>query len=195
MFLKDKIYSMLIKGKYVTLRAIEQKDLALLHEWHNDPDIAYQLGGWHFPGSLDYLQQWFLNLKDDVLNQRFAIDTKEFGLIGTANLVNIDWKNNNAFHGMMLGNKNIHGKGLGTDTIMAIMRYAFEELHLERLDGSIIAYNEISQNVYLNKCGWKKEGIQRNWYYRKNQYWDRIMVGATKDDYAEIIKSNQYWIE
>ena len=184
-----------IHGKKIKLRAIEEQDLPELHKWANEPEIWYMLGGWHFPSSFDFMETWFKNLKSDHLNQKFAIEAPEIGLIGTANLVDIDWKNNNAFHGIMLGNKDLRGRGFGTDAIMAIMRYAFEELHLERLDSTIIEYNSISLNVYLNKCGWKEEGRQRNWYFRKNRYWDRVLVGITRQDYFELMERRNYWEE
>jgi RimJ/RimL family protein N-acetyltransferase len=182
-----------ILGKRVKLRAIEEQDLELLHRWANDPEIWHQLGGWHFPSSMEYEKKWFASLQNDPLNQRFAIEVAEIGLIGTANLVEIDWKNNHAFHGMMLGDKETRGKGYGTDTIMAIMRYAFEELHMERLDTSMIEYNTVSLSVYCQKCGWKEEGRQRNWYFRKNRYWDRILVGITRADYFTLVAENKYW--
>ena len=150
-----------IHGKRVVLRGIEEEDLPLLHKWANDPEIRHQLGGRHFPSSMDYELRWFASLQTDHLNQRFAIDVPELGLIGTANLVEIDWKNNHAHHGMMLGDKGIRGMGYGIDTIMAVERYAFEELHLERLDGSMIEYNQASLNVYCGKCGWREEGRSR----------------------------------
>ena len=80
-------------------------------------------------------------LRSDNRNQCFAIEVLEIGLVGTANLVEIDWKNNHAFHGMVLGDVDVRGKGIGLDAIMAVKRYAFEELHLPRLDGSMIEYN------------------------------------------------------
>lgn len=183
----------MIKGKNIILRAIEQDDLKLLHKWANDPDIWYLLASWHFPISGKDHQKWFDKLSIGSLDQRFAIEVQDMGIIGTANLVDINWKDRNAFHGMMLGDKDIRGKGFGTDTIMAIMRYAFEELGLERLDGSMIEYNEASLAVYIKKCGWKEEGRQRNWYFRKNRFWDKIIVGITKSDYQELIKKNNYW--
>ncbi|MBC7525084.1 MAG: GNAT family N-acetyltransferase [Flavobacterium sp.] len=182
-----------IKGKYVTLRAIENEDIPLLHRWANDPDIWYMLGGWHFPSNLGYMQKWVENLKNDPLNQRFAIDAPEVGLIGTVSLVDIDWKNNNAFTGLQLGDIDIRGKGYGVDTFMAIQRYAFEELHLERLDGSVIEYNEAGYGFITKHCGWKEEGRQRNWYFRKNRYWDRIVVGITRADYFELMEKKDYW--
>jgi RimJ/RimL family protein N-acetyltransferase len=114
-------------------------------------------------------------------------------MIGTANLVNINWKDRNAFHGMMLGDKDIRGKGYGTDTIMAIMRYAFEELGLQRLDGSMFEYNAASLAVYIKKCGWKEEGRRRNWYFRQNRFWDKIIVGVTSADYKELLIRTNYW--
>ena len=184
-----------IKGKKVVLRAIEEKDLDLLHKWANEPEIWYMLGGWHFPSSMDFMNNWFKNLKNDNLNQRFVIDTPDLGVIGTVNLVDIDWKNNHAFTGLILGDKDIRGKGYGMDTFMAIERYAFEELHLERLDGTVIEYNQIAFNMITRKCGWKEEGRQRNWYFRKNRYWDRIVVGILKDDYFALVAENKYWDE
>ncbi|MBN1364110.1 MAG: GNAT family N-acetyltransferase [Syntrophaceae bacterium] len=184
-----------ILGKKVLLRAIEEIDLQTLHAWANDPEIWYMLGGWHFPSSMEYMRKWFSALQADQLNQRFAIEAPDLGLIGTANLVEIDWKNNHAFHGMMLGNKDMRGKGYGIDTIMAVMRYAFEELHMERLDSAIIEYNETSLKVYCRRCGWKEEGRMRNWYFRKNRYWDKIIVGITKGDYFALVNTNKYWDE
>lgn len=182
-----------IKGKKVTLRAVERADLELLHRWANDPEIGQMLGGWHFPGSMDYQEMWFTGLKTDQRNQRFAIETPDLGLIGTANLVDIDWKNGHAHHGMLLGDKDMRGKGYGVDTIMAIMRFAFEELRLHRLDGSIIEYNQPSYRTYVEKCGWVVEGRKREWYFRQNRRWDRIIVGITRDDYFKLLDQNHYW--
>ncbi len=182
-----------IRGKIITLRAIEESDLVQLHQWSNDPDIWPLLGGSHFPLSLASTRRWFDSLSSDLLNQRFAIDAGSLGLVGTANLVDIDWKNSNAFHGMMLGSPEVRGKGIGVDTVMAVMRYAFEELHLERLDGSMIEYNEPSLAMYCKKCNWQVEGRQRNWYFRQGRYWDRIIVGVTRSDYEALLSVNNYW--
>lgn len=173
-----------IVGDRIVLRAIEEADLPQLHRWANDPEIWQNLGGWHFPSSFDSMKQWFAGLKNDPLNHRFAIETiADRQLIGTANLVSIDWKNNHAFHGMMLGPTAVRRQGYGRDTVTAIMRYAFDELHLERLDSDIIEYNEASLGLYVGACGWQVEGRQRRWHFRKGRYWDRILVGVTRDDY------------
>jgi len=183
-----------IKGKKVTLRAIEKCDLEMLHKWSNDPEINYMLGGWHFPSNLIDQENWLASLSIKSLNQRFAIDTEELGLIGMANLVDINWKDRNAFTGLLLGDKDIRGKGYGVDAIMALNKFAFEELNLMRLDGSMISYNEASIGVYTKKCGWKVEGRKENFYFRKNQWWDHIIVGITRDEYFSMLERNNYWL-
>ena len=182
-----------IKGKKVTLRAVERSDLELLHRWANDPEICQMLGGWHFPGSMDYQEMWFTSLKSNQRDQRFAIESPEMGLLGTANLVDINWKDGTALHGMLLGDKDMRGKGYGVDVVMAVMRYAFEELGLYRLDGSIIEYNKPSYRLYVEKCGWVVEGKRREWFYRNSRRWDNLLVGITREEYFSLIQQNKYW--
>ena len=185
---------MYIEGKFITLRAIEENDLDLLHKWANDPITQDGIGEIHFPSSMDFHDSWFKNLKNDKLNQRFVVDTHDEGIIGISSIMNIDWRNRHAWHGLVLGESNYRGKGYGIDAILATMRYAFEELNLERLDGSMIEYNKLSISTYCGKrLGWKEEGRRRNYFFRKGQYWDQVIVGVTKQDYFELIDKTKYW--
>ncbi|MGS0765135.1 GNAT family N-acetyltransferase [Syntrophomonas curvata] len=179
-----------IKGKRVTLRAIEREDLSRLHYWSNDPEIQTGLGGWHLPSSSWQMERWWQKLQSDQLNQRFAIDTPEHGLIGMANLVAINWKDRNAFHGLFIGDEFLRGQGYGSDTVMAVMRYSFEELGLERLDTTVIEYNQASLGMYTGKCGWKQEGRKRNCYYRQGRYWDQIIIGINRDEYYLLLNQD-----
>jgi RimJ/RimL family protein N-acetyltransferase len=187
---------MSIPGRKVRLRAVEERDLPQLHVWANDEDLWSNLGGWRFPSNFESIKAWFAGLGSDPLSHRFIIETNDDGrLIGTANLVSIDWKNRNASHGMLLGPGGERRKGYGRDTVMAMMRYAFDELGLERLDTDIIEYNEASLGLYVGACGWTEEGRQRRWHFRKGRYWDKILVGVTRDDYAALVKSGNYWVD
>jgi RimJ/RimL family protein N-acetyltransferase len=183
-----------IKGKLVTLRAIELSDLPQLNEWANDTGLWDMLGGWHFPYSLQSTEDWINNIDNNDKNEQvFAIDGQGVGIIGTTNLVNIDWKNKNAFHGMLLGSKKTHGKGYAQDTVMSIMRYAFDELGLNRLDGDMIEYNKLSLNFYTKRCGWEVEGVKRDWFYRKGTFFDKVIVGITRERYNSFNESIGYW--
>lgn len=182
-----------IRGKFVRLRAVEQRDLELLHKWANDPITQDGIGEIHFPSSMDFHNTWFQNLKNDRLNQRFVVEVAEVGVIGISSIVNIDWRNRHAWHGLALGEASHRGMGYGIDAIMATMRYAFDELNFERLDGAIIEYNKASLAAYCGKrlgrtMGWREEGRRRNYFFRKGRYWDQILVGVTRQDYLEAMK-------
>jgi RimJ/RimL family protein N-acetyltransferase len=183
-----------IYGKNVILRAPEMRDVELLHKWANDPEIWKFLGGWHFPYASSSTEKWIAGMNSN--NQRdyvFSIDAPEVGLIGTANLLEIDWKNRHAYHGMMLGDKELRGKGFGLDTVMAIMRYAFDELGLARLDGGMIDSNTRSIGFYTKSCGWEIEGVKKNWFYRGGRYHDQVVVGITRERYYGLVEQTGYW--
>jgi RimJ/RimL family protein N-acetyltransferase len=183
-----------IEGKSLTLRAVEERDLELLQKWANDPITQDGIGEQHFPSSFDFHQSWFRNLKSDQLNQRFVVDVPDVGIIGISTIVNIDWRNSHAWHGLVLGDSSHRGKGYGVDAIMATMRYAFDELGLVRLDGSMIEYNERSIATYCGRhLGWKEEGRRRNYFFRRGRYWDQVVVGVTKQDYLELVANTNYW--
>jgi len=97
--------NMNILGKYVILRAIEEEDLELLREMINDPEIERMVGGYSFPISKWQQKKWFELISNKQNDIRLIIETKEDGAIGFANIVNIDWKNRSAFHGIKIANK------------------------------------------------------------------------------------------
>ena len=187
-----------IKYKNLTLRAIEEQDIPILHKWSNQPYVQDIMGDIHFPSSLDYHKEWFNKLKGDKNNQRFAIEAPGEGLlppfiIGLTTIINIDWRNRHAWHGVMLGDAEIRGKGYGMENLMTTMRYAFEELGMVRLDGQIMEYNEIPYKLYVGKCGWKEEGRKKNYWYRRGKFWDSIILGITREEYNEVVKRTNYW--
>ncbi|MDG1020058.1 MAG: GNAT family protein [Emcibacteraceae bacterium] len=181
-----------IFGKRINLRAIEPADLPSFKLWANDPEIQRLLGGFQFPTSDADHRSWLESLNCSSLNQRFAIESESCVLIGSANLVSIDWKNRTAFHGMML-TESARGKGYGMDTIMGLMRFAFDELGLEHLDTDIIEYNEASLQTYTERCGWEVQGVKPNWYFREGRRWNKIIVGISANEYRAHAASLGYW--
>lgn len=183
-----------IKGKIVTLRQMSRNDMQMICDMFNDPDLEDLVVGWAFPLSLEQQQQWFEKNINDNKNFRFVIETPDDGAVGIATLTYIDWKNRRATHGIKLANKERRTKGIGTDAVMAIMRYAFDELGLHRLDGSWFDFNVASKTLYT-KCGWKAEGVKREYVYKQGQWRDLTIVGVLESDYRKLIEEKHYWNE
>lgn len=180
-----------IVGKKVVLRAMEKSDLELVREMLNDRELEHLVIGWSFPISAYQQEKWYEVHSGDQRNLRFMIDTED-GVVGLATLVDIDWKNRRARHGIKIMNPNNRGKGIGKDTLMALMRYAFDELQLVRLDTSWFTDNTASKTLYT-KCGWKEEGLKRNYIYQNGSYKDVMMTGILAEDYYKLIEENHYW--
>ena len=180
-------------GDKVLIRAIDESDIPLINKWSNDSELWDMLGGWHFPYSMKNTIKWFESLDcNDCKNQIFALsDKKTNDLIGTINLSQIDWKNKNAIYGIMLGSIDKRGQGFGYDAVQIIMKYSFEELGLNRLDTDVIEYNKRSLDFHINKCGWLEEGRRTNWFYRKGQYWDKVLLGITHDRFKEFTNGSK----
>ena len=172
-----------IVGKNLVLRALDSDDLERLYRWSNDPDVQQGLGGWHFPLSRGSLQKWIDSFAYDSRDQRFVIETESDGGIGLVTLTNINWKDRNAFHGILIGEKNARRKGHALNATKAIMRYAFEELNLARLDTTIVEFNTASLHLHVDRCGWKEEGRKANAVYRNGRYWSVVVLGITRAEY------------
>lgn len=181
-----------IKGKIVTLRAMEKQDSDMIRGMFNDPEMENLVIGWAFPVSSYAQDKWFEAHYADNTNFRFVIETDDDGAVGIETLTQIDWKNRMATHGIKLYSENVRGKGIGTDSVMAIMRYAFDELGLNRLNSSWLPENVASKSTYT-KCGWKEEGIRRKCIYKKGSYRDLIITGILESEYRELIEKNHYW--
>ena len=170
-----------ILGQKVVLRALEEADMPYLLDMINDPEMEYMVVGWSFPNSSNQQKAWFERVDGDNKNLRFAIEY-EGHFVGVSTLVKIDWKNRSADHGIKLHQAAPKGVGIGTDAVYATMKYAFEELQLNRLYGSILDYNVASQKLYA-KCGWKAEGLFRQSIFKRNEFHDEIPMAILKEDY------------
>lgn len=176
-----------ILGKSIILRAIEEDDLTMLQQWASDPAIQGATGRIHFPSSKRFHAHWLETNGNADNHQRWIVQSMHGEAIGLTSLINIDWRNRNAWHGILIGNANYHGAQFAADAIFATMRYAFEELQLERLDGSVIEYNDRSLKLYCSKIlGWEVEGKRRRYTFHKGRYWDQILIGITRERFEEV---------
>lgn len=183
-----------IHGKKVVLRAIEKSDCEMVRAMFNDAEMEDHVVGWAFPVSQYAQEKWLENHYADQNNFRFIIETEEDGAVGVATLTDIDWKNRRATHGIKLSARENRSKGIGTDAVMAIMRYAFDELGLHRLDGSWFDTNITSKGLY-KKCGWVEEGVKREYVFKKGAFRNLTIVGILASEYYSLIEKNHYWDE
>lgn len=184
---------MILKGKIVTLRPIESEDLSFLQQLTNDPELEHLIVGWSLPVSMKDQQQWFQNFRNTDKFIRYIIETEIDGVVGLTGLRDIDWKNGSAKGGgIRLLKKEIRSKGVATDAYMTMLRYAFEELRLHRVGTGALDYNSASLR-FMEKCGFKREGVVRDAVFKNGAYHDEVILGCLKSDYEKIIEETDYW--
>lgn len=184
-----------LDGRKVLLRAIEEDDLEMLRDMANDSEIERLVCGFSYPVSKYQQRKWFEEVSNDKQNVRYVIETKEDGAVGFASIMAINWKNSTCLVGLKLCNKNLKSKGIGSDTVMTIMRYIFDELQLNRAGVNIIEYNVASMNLFYNKLGWKQEGIKRQFIFNNGKYHNLMEYGFLKNEYYELVNRIHYWTE
>ncbi len=182
----------MIKGKKVNLRPVEESDLTFCQNLFNDSYLRSVVVGWDFPVSMESQEKWFKSLSTNKNNIRLIVETNEGKLIGLTGLWDIDWHNRNALTAIKLKLDGIEGKGYGRDTIMAMNAFSFFEVGLHRLWGSIIDYNIPSFKVYVEKSGWKAEGILRKHVFRNGDFHDLYYVACLKEDFLNVLDAADY---
>ncbi|MBS5799859.1 MAG: GNAT family N-acetyltransferase [Clostridiales bacterium] len=175
-----------IHGEKVILRAMEPEDMDLLLKGINDPEVERLTVGWSYPVSKAQQSKWYEKVVADTSNHRWIVQIKDGEAIGMCSLYSIDWKNRVAHTGMKIIDTSHRGKGYGVDAEKALEKFAFEELQLNRLEGSILPYNEASKALYLKKCGWAIEGTKRQAIYKEDTYHDLLIVSLLKEDYLKL---------
>ena len=82
-------------------------------------------------------------------------------------------------------NRAYWGKGYMTQALSAVLKVAFIELELNRVEAVHYVGNEGSGKV-MEKCGMRKEGLLAQNEYIKGKYVDHVVYGITKSMYEEF---------
>ena len=79
-------------------------------------------------------------------------------------------------------------KGYTTEALKAIIRFGFDQLLINRIEAEVMQGNIASEKA-LQKLGFTKEGVLRQWMNWNNQHFDMSMFSLLRSDAnaAEII--------
>lgn len=174
----------MILGQRVRLRAIERSDIPTFVRWFNDPEVRQYLL-MYTPMSAAQEERWFeshLNARDDYLYAIEAHVGEQWVHIGNVGLHKLDWKNRNAELGIVLGEKSYWGQGYGTDAVRTLLRFAFQELNLHRVQLDVFDHNRRAQRCY-EKAGFRREGTRRQALFREGRYRDVHVMGILREEF------------
>lgn len=167
-------------------RKIELNDVDDLFEIFSDKDTTYCMT-WE----VNKTKEDTLNKFIKVINKRheqgqsvdWAIVHKESKkVIGNCAFIGWSNKHSKAEIGYVL-NKAYRGQGFATEALQELIRFGFEIIQLNRIEGGCDIDNAASEKVML-KVGMQFEGVLRKNEFIKGEFRDTKIFAMLKEDYT-----------
>jgi ribosomal-protein-alanine N-acetyltransferase len=151
-----------LQGEKVVLTALGRGDVSADYlAWLNDADVLRYRGPKAFPTTMTQLETWVESLPqrgDLVLAIRTRDERRHVGNIALNTIV---WAHRSAELSIMIGAKDVWGRGLATEAIALLTAHGFGTMGLHRLwsESPNPGFNET-----MRKLGWTPEGMKREAY-------------------------------
>lgn len=177
-----------IEGDKVALGPLRRDLIPLYHAWVNDLSTTRFLRMW--PRSLDEEIAWYDRVvKDDELACFTIFELPNYRPIGNIDLHRIDRFDRTAELGILIGEHNARGHGLGTKAVRLICDYGFNALGLNSIMLHTFGWNIAGQKAYI-KAGFREIGRRRQARWFDGRYWDEIYYDLLRDEFESPVVRN-----
>ncbi len=85
----------------------------------------------------------------------------------------------------MIGDKSYWSRGYGTDAIVTLLRFGFDEVNLHRVALEVNEDNARAIACY-RKCGFVEEGRLRDHRFRRGEYRDTLIMGVLAGEFRAL---------
>jgi RimJ/RimL family protein N-acetyltransferase len=176
-----------IVGRKCRLRPLSRGDLAHSLRWRNDPAVRDAVIGYRFPVTEKMEEGWYDKVLADQGSKRasFAIeDLADGALVGFVHLIDIDWPCRVAHFGIVIGETDRQGRGIGGEATALMMVYGFETLNLERIELRVLDSNVRARHIYA-RLGFVDEGRLRRAAFVAGAPADVIVMGLLREEFRK----------
>lgn len=177
----------MLRGERIQLGPVKREYIESYLKWLNDPELTQYLSIF-LPLTRMKEEDWVENLKnrkDTIVFGILILDENGVEkLIGNCGLHEIDWKNRVAEVGIMIGEKELHGKGYGTEAMEIILEYGFETVNLNRIQLHVYDFNIRAIKSYT-KIGFIEEGRMRQAQFKNGKYHDMILMSMLHEEWVK----------
>jgi RimJ/RimL family protein N-acetyltransferase len=178
------IYTLpVLRTPRLVLRAFAMDDVAKIYPLANDREVAQNLASLPHPYLPEMAVEWLETLP--ALNEAgtrhvWAITLDFTTLVGAIGLHDIDREHSNSELGYWIG-KDFWGRGYATEAASAVVKYALDDMTLERVYAKHFARNPQSGRV-LEKIGMQREGVMRRHFRKWGEFQDCVLYGILRGE-------------
>ena len=178
------------QGKYIKLRAFEERDLEKYIRERSNPDSIRQFYEDHieFPLSEVEIRKTMdayissLRSEDKRLFVVENLETNEY--VGEISIWSTNIRSGVFKYGIFLDQK-YRGQGHGKQALIIVLDYYFNELNYQKCSPNVYSYNLISQHFH-DKFGFVVEGQLRSETFSRGTYHDVICYGMLRDEFNKL---------
>jgi RimJ/RimL family protein N-acetyltransferase len=177
-----------LSGQRIYARPIEMSDIPLIQRWINDPQTRRNLMNVR-PLNEIAERKFVESAGESTDDVRVAIVLRDGDRhIGVMGLHPIHWTDRNTTFGILIGEPDCRGKGLGTEATRLMLQHAFETLNLNRVQLHVYATNPAGMRTY-EKAGFVREGVLREHHFGEGAYCDVYCYGMLAREYFAQTRS------
>jgi [ribosomal protein S5]-alanine N-acetyltransferase len=173
-----------LRTRRLVLRTLTSADAVGRYlAWMHDAETMRYLEARLAEHSLESLRRYIDTCNAGADQLLLGIFTPDGGHIGNIKLGPIDLYHEHAAIGLLIGERDMWGKGYATEAIAALTAHAFREIGLQKLYAGCYASNVGSARAFL-KAGWVEEGRNRAHWRSDGGREDNIQLGITRADWS-----------
>ncbi len=173
-----------LETQRLLLRPMERKDAADMYEYARLQETTRYLL-WNPHPSVEYTRAYLTTMSRLYRKGQFfdwAVVEKATGkMIGTCGFARLEQNHRIGEIGYVL-NPAYHGRKIATEAASAVIRYGFETLGLNRIEGRYMVENVASRRV-MEHCGMTLEGVLRQSMMVKGRFRDIGLCSLLLADY------------
>ncbi|HYM16737.1 MAG TPA: GNAT family protein [Dehalococcoidia bacterium] len=174
----------MIEGILINLRPQEMGDVERNARWWADPEFKWLMGRRYdvpLPAAEAAVRE--IAGRPVAFDQLWlAIETKDGAHIGNCGLFDVVPEDASANLGIGIGEQAYRSHGYGSDAVRTLVRFAFAEMNLNRVELDVFDYNERAIACY-RKCGFVEEGRRRQARYARGVYHDTVVMAVLRNQW------------
>lgn len=170
-----------LRTERVELRTVEHDDLDFLRRCRNEPAVRRRFPA-STPQNAEAIEADFEErLSDDGSVDLLVVPVDDEDPVGFVKLFSIDETHGTGELGAYVAPE-AQGHGYATAAGRRLVRFAFEERRLERLEANALADNAASRAV-IERVGFVEEGRQRAAMFVEGERVDRVNYGLLREEW------------